>query len=175
MAEQPCTKVRGRHLAFVVVGLVALLYYLVHNFGYTVVLSSLGWVLVAFVVGVGLLVLWRYNSPARSELDRLGSDLALWGWGIGASFILAGLRERPDVIMSSVRASLWVSVTVIGILPVAYIACLRHSEAIRKLGYPRGLENVKDLQKVLRHPEGRPCFVMSLIIGFVPSFVLTVL
>ena len=126
---------------------------------------------------VVVLVYFRLMSSIPSELDRIGSDLSLYGWGIGLSILLSTQTSHPMLgWLPAARVTLIVSVALVVNLAL-YILNMRFSKLMRaiKPELSEGLESYSHLREVLSHKSGFRLFVWSIILGLSPTVVLAAL
>ncbi len=131
----------------------------------------------ALMIGVALLVGIRLLGKFPSELEKIGSDLSLYGHGVALSFFLGFVLGRP-VLTSLGSQQLIVGFALLGLLTsyFFYGYNLYIAKSIRecKPAYSNGLEELTDLGAVFADPHGRPLLVRSLALGLFPTVVLIV-
>jgi hypothetical protein len=145
--------------------------------------SSLNWAveigrnlilsILVLLLGVGIIVVLRTIGAFPSELDRIGSDLNLYGYGIALSFMIGVQLNRP--VLSWVgppqRTTLFIG-TALLLTYVLYGLNLFLSEQIRNVDrerYERGVNSVEDFFAILAQPRGARLIRWSLSIGFFPT------
>ena len=116
--------------------------------------------LMVILVAVGAAVTFRMHSKYPSEIDRWGSDLNLFGYGIVAAL---GLRLHS--------AGSWVEIALLATLAL-YLWNLALSEKMRAMDrarYGHGIESFSELS-----PDCRTTWWFSLSLGFLPTYFLIV-
>jgi hypothetical protein len=135
-------------------------------------------VVLSFLLGVLVLVSLRFIGKFPSELDRIGSDLNLYGYGISLSFVFGLEAGRPILRCLEPR---WIPLAVAASLVltlILYALNLQLSQRIRKMNpwrYSDGLETWEDLKDVCSSPAGKVLFKRSLILGFFPALTIVLL
>ena len=133
---------------------------------------------VALAIGVGSLVLLRRAGDYPSELEKIGSDLNVYGLGVSLSLFVGkyhGLSLLDTIEIKGVA----LLITVVGLVfsGLFYHLNLYLSKQIRELpGAPcsGGIHSFEELDLVLRDTKGKKILFQSLALGFVPSLILTI-
>ena len=138
-----------------------------------VALWNVSLVALILLCAVGLVVGIRRFGRVPSELDRIGSDLSLYGYGVGLSFLFGaqiGRRVLPWVPPARVTLVIVLSILVTLFF---YLVNLYLSDRIRHLDphdrYLRGLDSFDDFREVVANPQGRRYIIRSLTLGFIPT------
>lgn len=144
-------------------------------------LQAGGWLLMVAVlvvtVGVGFAVILRFLGRFPTELDRIGSDLNLYGYGVAIALFGGTLVGRPGLAWVD---SGWGRILVFGggILTLLLYGCnLYISGRIRNLNqalYVHGLDDAGHFAAAWQDPEGRRLIVWSLGLGLFPTILFTI-
>ena len=128
------------------------------------------------LLAVVLVLALRRIGQFPSELDRLGSDLNLYGYGIGLSFLFGTYFGRPVLrLIPSEHTVFLITVVALLISLILYGANLWLSNKIRQLHprkYIHGVETIRDLLDVFADKRGCRLLGGSLAIGFFPTLLL---
>ncbi len=140
--------------------------------------QAIALIVLSFFLGVAAIVAIRYVGKFPSELDRIGSDLNLYGYGIGLSFVFALEAGRPVLQCLEARWVPLVTAAALLLTVILYAINLYISHKIRTSTgrrYPHGIETWENLQELLGQPGGRRLFRRSLQFGFFPTLALILL
>ena len=134
------------------------------------------WIVLALLLGVAVIVVFRYFCNFPTELDRVGSDLSLYGYGVGLTFLFGTQLGRPVLrwLQPPERVTLVVCLSILLTL-LFYCINMFLSKQIRQLDrrkYRDGLESLDHLTAVLSDRQGRRFFAWSLICGLFPTLLL---
>jgi hypothetical protein len=127
-----------------------------------------------FFVAVPLLVLLRIFMKIPAELDRLGVDLSLYGYGVATSLIAAWTLGHRIFVHLALRPR-EVNDLVIGsfiLCVLSYMGTLHLSERLRmtdKRRYGKGIIGLPQLRQVLVTGEAKVHFWLSLMLGSLPA------
>ncbi|HKI06489.1 MAG TPA: hypothetical protein VKK31_31210 [Thermoanaerobaculia bacterium] len=137
--------------------------------------EDLAIVVLSLLLGVIVIIAIRFLGKFPSELDRIGSDLNLYGYGIGLSIVFAYEAGRP--VLKCFRPS-WIPLIAGAALIftlILYGYNLHISQKIRDMNrfrFSDGLETWEDLDQLLSGRRGKALFRKSITIGFVPTLII---
>jgi hypothetical protein len=124
-----------------------------------------------------LLVFFRVIGNFPSELDRIGSDISLFGFGMSIFLLLQAAQGRPILPrIGSPELSLVFAATSLVVTLLAYVSNLYFSWRIRQLNlsdYAQGLETIEHLRRVMEDPRGRRLMTASLMFALFPTILIS--
>lgn len=129
------------------------------------------------IFAVGFVVALRRIGDFPTEFDRTGSDLNLYGYGIGLSFVFGVVVGRR--VLSWIESRELLLLFIVCVLLLSYLLYginLFLSRRIRELkaDYSHGVDSETDLGEVLAIPAGRRLIMWSFFLGFVPTLIIIV-
>jgi hypothetical protein len=141
-------------------------------------IDRLLFVVLSLLLAVVIVVFFRLYGNVPSELDRIGSDLSLYGYGVGLSFLFS--KQLGRTVLEWLPENTFALFIVLALLVtlLVYLITLELSQRIRKLERGRfsdGVESWDELQALLRISAGRRYMSWSLTLGFVPALALVML
>jgi hypothetical protein len=128
---------------------------------------------ILFLIGIIVFqVILKVTSRFPSELDRIGSEINLYGFGILLSLLVLALDSKEPVFpwIEPGNVVLFICVALAATY-CSYVVNLSLAERIRRLGrggLKDGIETLEELSKVLVNPEGRRLMTFSLMLAFFP-------
>jgi hypothetical protein len=131
--------------------------------------------LLLFFVAVPMVVAIRYKAHGiPSELDRIGADLSLFGYGIAVSLLLALFLGHRVFAKLNVEAHEAFGIAFFSFLlsVFSYLFTLHQSECIRKtkgFRFGKGVEKISQIQMVRRDGSAKRALFWSLVVGFLPT------
>jgi hypothetical protein len=143
-------------------------------FSFTVLLTTL-----TLLLGVAIVVAFRRVCDFPTELDRIGSDLSLYGYGVGLSFLFGTQTGKPVLswLKPPERVTLLISVAILITLLFYCINMFlsRRMRAINRFQYRDGIETFDDLMEMLGERRGLQLFAFSIACGLLPTATLVVM